>query len=515
MRPAIVPAALALLVLLSAAPARAATVTGSSHVEGGVKGPEITIFDLSVRGDPGERSDLTVTLSAAGGGVRASVSDAAAPLVAAGSCLQAGPSAVTCDGPSALGRLTAELGDGNDRLAFVTPGIGFTTTIDAGPGDDEINGGPTIDSIRGGGGRDVLRGGGGSDSMSDGDASGAADADVLDGGPGADAVSYAERTGALAIDLSTGKAGEAGEDDRLTAIEGATGGAGRDVITGTAANESLDGGSGGPDAITAGDGSDGISLEAGGRADAGPGDDLIDCGAACTIEAGGGRDEVSGSDAADRIRGGAGRDEVFALAGDDVVDGGAGNDVLGGGFAEGVANEQRRDGRDRIAGGAGDDRLVDSSQVDRYDGGPGRDLVLALDRRADRVRCGPGRDRLVGDRRERARGCERRAVGAHVRFTGSRRLELSGGARPEFTVDLECPAYALVSCRGRLEARAGGELVGRGRYRGTQSLFGDVRLTAAGRRRLRQGGSVIVVARGGDATGAIHVARRQVRLRRG
>jgi Ca2+-binding RTX toxin-like protein len=511
MRMALVPAALTLALLLLCAPARAATVTGASHIEGGVKGPEFSVFDLSVRADPGERSDLTITVSAAGGGFRADVSDTAAPLLAAGSCRQAGALAVTCDGPSALGRFSAELGDGNDRLAFVTSGTGFSATITAGPGDDEITGGPAFDSIDGGGGLDVLRGGGGGDSLADGDAPGAADADVLDGGPGDDAVSYEDRGGALVIDLSTGRSGEAGEDDRLTGIEGVRGGTGRDVITGTSANESLSGGSGGPDVITAGDGADSVALGAGGRADAGPGEDLIDCGAACIVEAGAGPDDVTGSDAADRIRGGPGRDEVFALAGDDVVDGGSGNDILGGGFAEGVASEQRRDGRDRIAGGAGNDRLVDSSEVDRYDGGPGRDLVLALDRRADRVRCGSGRDRLVGDRRERARGCERRVVGAHVRLAGSRRLELAGR---EFTVELECPGYALVSCRGRLEAWAGGTLVGRGRYRGTTALFGDVRLTAAGRRLLRRGGRVTVIARGGDATGAIHVTRRQFRLTR-
>ena len=502
---ALVPAVLAVALLLLPASARAATVTGSTHVEGGVKGPEVSVFDLSVRGDPGERSALTVTLTA---GSRVEVVDAAAPLLAAGSCTQAGPSAVVCTGPSALGRFSAELGDGDDRLGFVAPGVGFTGIIAAGPGADEINGGPSLDSIDGGGGPDVLRGGGGGDSLTDGDRTGAVDADVLDGGPGEDAVSYAERSGALAIDLPAGRAGEAGELDGLAGIEHVTGGAGPDVITGTAANNSLAGGSAGPDVITAGAGADSIGLAGGGRADAGAGDDLIDCGAACTIEAGAGRDEVTGSDAADQIRGGLGRDEVFALAGDDVVDGGAGNDLLGGGFAEGL--QERGDGHDRITGGAGDDRLVDSTETDRYDAGPGRDLVLAIDGRADRVSCGPGRDRLVGDRRERVRGCERRTVGAHVTFTGSRRLELAGRW---LTVELECPAYALGSCRGRLEVRAGGELVGRKRYRGTGSVSDNIRLTAAARRRVRSAGSVTVVARGGDATGAIHVARRRFRLR--
>ena len=51
-----IPAALALLALF-ATPAGAATVTGSSHIEGGVKGPEVSVFDLSLVGDSGERSD--------------------------------------------------------------------------------------------------------------------------------------------------------------------------------------------------------------------------------------------------------------------------------------------------------------------------------------------------------------------------------------------------------------------------------------------------------------------------
>ena len=57
--------------------------------------------------------------------------------------------------------------------------------------------------------------------------------------------------------------------------------------------------------------------------------------------------------------------------------------------------------------------------------------------------------------------------------------------------------------------------MGRGRYRGSESVTGEIRLTAAARRRVRSAGSVTVVARGGDARGAIHVARRQLRLRRG
>ena len=60
------------------------------------------------------------------GGIRAELSDSAAPLAAAGLCRQATASAVACHGPSALGSFKAELGDGNDRLGFVASGNGFT-----------------------------------------------------------------------------------------------------------------------------------------------------------------------------------------------------------------------------------------------------------------------------------------------------------------------------------------------------------------------------------------------------
>ena len=202
---------------------------------------------------------------------------------------------------------------------------------------------------------------------------------------------------------------------------------------------------------------------AGGRT-AAAGNDSILCGAVCTADAGAGRDFVSGSGGADRLRGGSGRDDVSGDEGDDLVDGGPGDDILSGGFGEDLADGAKRDGHDRIIGGSGNDRLAVSSQTDRYDGGPGRDLILALDRRADRIRCGPGRDRLIGDRRERATGCERRDVGAHVTIPAQDVVRVEG-SRSEFVMELECPEYALVSCRGRLELRAGGELVGRGRYR--------------------------------------------------
>ncbi len=498
----------AVSLLLLAPPARAATVTGSTHIEGGFKGPEVSVFDLAIAAEPGEASNLTATVSSVGGGYRVEVADTAAAVVPGGLCTPATPTAVVCDGPGAAGRFTVDLGDGNDRFVIVAPNTRWAVVVSAGPGDDDVQGGPFGDSIDGGGGRDVLRGGDGTDRLTDGDAPGAPDGDVIDGGPGDDTVSYAERSGALLVDLSTGLGGEPGELERLISIESVEGGAGADTITGTDGDNSLGGGEGGPDVIVARGGADSVSV-AGGRAEGGAGADSIECGLGCVVVAGSGNDDVTGSDRRDLIDAGAGRDEVHALEGDDVVSGGPGNDVLGGGFAEGVAGE--RDGRDRVSGGAGADRLVDSTEVDRFAGGPGRDLIAASDRRVDRVRCGAGRDRLIGDRRERASGCEQRQVGVHVRFTGSRRQAIVDRA---FAVELACPVFALGRCRGRLEARAGGVLVGRGRYREAGDIVADVNLTAAGRALLRGGGTATVTARGGDGTGAVRSVRRVYRLRR-
>jgi Ca2+-binding RTX toxin-like protein len=57
-----------------------------------------------------------------------------------------------------------------------------------------------------------------------------------------------------------------------------------------------------------------------------------------------------------------------------------------------------RSGADLITGGPGRDTLL---------GGRGNDTLLSRDRARDEVRCGPGRDRAVADRRDRvARDCE-------------------------------------------------------------------------------------------------------------
>ena len=148
------------------------------------------------------------------------------------------------------------------------------------------------DSITGGTGADRLQGGGGDDLLSDDDAADGADGDLIDGGPGIDVVDYADRTAAVTVRLdrlgSDDHAGEAGENDRLVAVEGAFGGDADDLLQAGDAGAS-------PDITIDGEGD--IPGLRGGR-----GDDLL--------IGGRGDDRIDATEGADRVRSGSGDDEV-------------------------------------------------------------------------------------------------------------------------------------------------------------------------------------------------------------
>jgi Ca2+-binding RTX toxin-like protein len=106
--------------------------------------------------------------------------------------------------------------------------------------------------------------------------------------------------------------------------------------------------------------------------------------------------------------GGPGDDRVTAgLHAGGILEGEAGDDVLiGSGLADNLIGGP---GNDRLVGGRGSDRF------DLFDGARGRDLIIAgpgpdqinsRDSARDRVRCGPGYDRVTADRKDRLRGCE-------------------------------------------------------------------------------------------------------------
>jgi Ca2+-binding RTX toxin-like protein len=65
-----------------------------------------------------------------------------------------------------------------------------------------------------------------------------------------------------------------------------------------------------------------------------------------------------------------------------------------------------RGGDDRLRGLNGDDCLYGETGDDRLAGDAGADRLNARDGAVDRVKCGPGRDRVIADRRnELGRGC--------------------------------------------------------------------------------------------------------------
>jgi len=97
---------------------------------------------------------------------------------------------------------------------------------------------------------------------------------------------------------------------------------------------------------------------------------------------------IPGTNAPDHLRGTGAGDEINGRGGGDRIDG--------------------RAAADCVKGGKGDDRIRGGKGRDRLSGGAGGDRIDAADGRRDRVRCGPGRDTVVADGKDRVgRSCER------------------------------------------------------------------------------------------------------------
>ncbi|MGE3795564.1 MAG: hypothetical protein AB7I38_16795 [Dehalococcoidia bacterium] len=93
---------------------------------------------------------------------------------------------------------------------------------------------------------------------------------------------------------------------------------------------------------------------------------------------------------------GPGGDRLTGTPGPDVLDGGRGHDVLRGRAGDDVLTGGP--GYDGLYGGPGNDLLVDESDGSNLlDGGPGDDTIRSGPRGMDRVRCGPGGDRVEAD----------------------------------------------------------------------------------------------------------------------
>lgn len=345
----------------------------------------------TVRGEPGERNDLSIVRE----GETLVIRDAGAPLTAGDRCTAQADGSVRCPGAS----LSVLAGDGDDKVVD-----GAAGTVDGGPGNDVLVSGGTVSggdgndalaggvSLDGGAGDDVLSAGDGPQTLTPGPGgdrvtAGAGDdlivdepaapaADLIDAGEGVDALLFTGRAAAVTVDLSpTGQsAGSAGESNTISEFELASGGAGDDTLR--------------------------LALPVAGvpararfsQLELGRGDDRLTLAAEVRIRflAGPGDDALSGSAGRDALEGGSGRDTVKGREGNDELRGGKDRDFVDGGA-----------GRDRVYGGSGSDLIL---------GGAGNDRISSVDRprRADRVDCGAGAaDSLRADRRDRARRCER------------------------------------------------------------------------------------------------------------
>ena len=328
---------LGVFVAITGQAAAATVVAKELETETGEDGTPFTQVAITYSAAPGEVNRLTV--SASGG--QLVVRDEGAVIEPGKGCKAATGGGVGCATTEADG-YTVEvlLGDGDD-VATVTSSSS-ETEVSGGPGADRLTNpagavsGDDGDDVLaaskadGGAGNDVLdggalRGGAGDDSLTSGDgdgglleggpgndtmaAGGGRDTvvagpgrDHVDGGDGTDTVSYLDATTGVTVDLANATAGSAGEPDTILGIESIIGSHHADRLSGTDADQKIEGGSG-ADAIE-------------GR---GGNDDLIGNGGADVIDGGAGNDAIhSGTtlgdfrdDAPGRILCGPGRDYTY------------------------------------------------------------------------------------------------------------------------------------------------------------------------------------------------------------
>jgi Ca2+-binding RTX toxin-like protein len=308
-----------------------------------------------------------------------------------------------------LGRIAGEVSLGADNDRFDTRSGVLVGPVDAGAGDDTVFGSSAGDSILGGDGVDSLFGSGGDDFLSGGGGEfgagdtlvGGAGGDTLDGGLGPDAASYETSTKGIVISLASPSlnTGDAA-GDVYVGIEGITGSAHNDTITGNSAFNTLIGGKGSDtitgggaigDFIFGGDGND--LLDIGGPAggmlggfgndtyivnggteflseSASQGTDTIKSTVDYTLATGNSVEAIianagtkglslTGNELAQTITGGVGADTLGGGAGNDTLAGGRGNDSLTGG-----ANADRFVFNTKLSATANIDQIADFSTID-------------------------------------------------------------------------------------------------------------------------------------------------------
>jgi Ca2+-binding RTX toxin-like protein len=228
-----------------------------------------------------------------------------------------------------------------------------------------------------------------------GDFADSVDVSTADGDDAVDASAVGLRGFTVFVDGGTGSDTIAGSATLRNALFGdfVNSERGDDRVTGGRADDFLQGGPG-ADVLDGRGGSDEITYR----------DERhrvrVDLSAGLAVTAAGERDELR---SIERVEGGSGADVLLGDRARNGLRGGAGDDLLRGGPGPDTLFGDA--GADRLLGGPGPDLLVGGPGLDLFDAGAGRDRLQSRDRRAETVRCGPGRDSVVSDRADRRSGC--------------------------------------------------------------------------------------------------------------
>lgn len=233
-------------------------------------------------------------------------------------------------------------GEGIDTASYVDAETGVNVSLTTrlgndGSGIDSLTG---IENLVGSRFDDVLRGDSGSNVI-DGGAGGS---DRLDGATGFDTVTYAEATRNQLIDFILGVANDGVSVDTLQNFEAVIGSRFDDIIKGSEAADTIDGGPGGADDLDGRGGIDTLSYATATRGviidlSVGTSFDGASLDRFTAFEKAIGSsfdDQIFGSSANDSIVAGAGVDRLLGEGGVDTLDGGAGADMLNGGVGNDV-----------------------------------------------------------------------------------------------------------------------------------------------------------------------------------
>ena len=271
----LLPCAVLIAFLGTAAPAFAATVGAAYTGVGGDAGGLVFIFTA----EPGETNEVIAEPAAETAVVFRDPRNPVTLAAYSPGCDQIDDHAVRCSTEAAYSfdGMRLELGDGDDAAAVHGP---TGATLEGGDGNDTLRGSDHADWLSGGRGRDYADGGLGSDRLNNNAWQEAEppETDVWVGGPGVDTLLYRGSLHQVRVDLTnSAPVGAEGELDQASGIENIEGGEQADDLRLGPAGGTLRGGSGadsllgsgrpdtifaqGDDEVAAGGGADTIEVD--------------------------------------------------------------------------------------------------------------------------------------------------------------------------------------------------------------------------------------------------------------